>query len=118
MEANAAFGWPARDVVLDSVASKYANTAIVHMNGEAYGKLAVTVAKHLAVAIIEVKQIRRLIELFLCDAKRVRLLSLNHHRLFHTASVPAIAPLQPRPELAMPPYMIHYGLSSPFLAIR
>ena len=53
-------------------------TAVVHMDGEPYGELAVAVAQHLAVAIVEVKQVRRLIELFLGDAERVRLLSLNH----------------------------------------
>ena len=61
--AEAALGRAAREVVLHAVAVEDAERAVVHLDGEVHGKLALAGAQHLAHALVEVQALGRGVEL-------------------------------------------------------
>ena len=73
MEADAALGRPAAEVVLDAVAGEDLDAAVVHQDREVHGQLATRLAQDPAEAGVQVEHVSGEIELLLGDLPRVDL---------------------------------------------
>ena len=80
MVADAAFSWPARNVVLHAVASEHLHLAVVHLCGQGNFQDTLRSAQNLAQAGVELQEFRGHVELNLCDPEGVQVFARSNAR--------------------------------------
>src|SRR5262249_5453205 len=84
IEADAAFGWSAGDIVLYAVAREHLHAAVIHAHGKVDGQLAFGSAQNRAHLLAEVEEFGGSVELG--DGNRER---VEHFRLFNCHRLPS-----------------------------
>ena len=80
MIANAAFAWPARNVVLHAESGHHAQLAVIHFRRQRHFQDPFGRPQHLPQSWIELQEFRRHVKLDLRDAKRIQILARSNPR--------------------------------------